>query len=161
MTWIESLRAQAEHHHACWNQLIERVPAESTRRRLDPGGPHLAWLLAHCLDEVDSTLEAVAGRPRLCAPWPPPGSADPDDPAPWDQLAVDWSRCSQALLAALQTMGPADLDRPPAVELHPAFAESLSTRRKWLQGHVFHLAYHLGQAAMLRAATERIRPAGH
>lgn len=157
MTWFDALRAQTRHHHACWSECIARVSASSTQVRLDPGGPHLAWLLAHCIDEVDSTGAAVAELPRLAPPGPGP---EQREVAPWQELTGQWTRCSNALLEALESMEPEELERPPAVEIHPAFVDTLRTRRQWLTGHVFHLAYHLGQAALLRAATERIGPSG-
>jgi hypothetical protein len=54
-------------------------------------------------------------------------------------------------LAALESVAPADLDLPPRVAMHPDFEASITDRRRFWSGHVFHMTYHLGQLGSLRA----------
>lgn len=151
MTWTETLGTQARHHHRCWSELIAQLGPKEARFRLDPKGPSIAWLLGHCCEEADSSVEAILAQPRVLGVNWAPGRD-------WMTLTQGWSRVSEQLLAGLASLKEHDLDQPCGVAIDPVFAGSLTNRRVWLQGHVFHLAYHLGQAQMLQAASKRIPP---
>jgi uncharacterized damage-inducible protein DinB len=70
----------------------------------------------------------------------------------WAALRADWVRVAEQTLASLDTLAEHDLERAPAVAMHAEFAGRLRTRADFLRGHVFHVAYHLGQIGALRAA---------
>ena len=115
------------------------------------GGPSIAWQLGHLLRDAETTAEAVAGL----EPVEPEHGDTPHwalvDAAGWDGLRERWAARSTACLAALEAVDDALLQAAPAVDLHPDFADHLSTRRAFWSGHVVHLAYHLGQIGSLRA----------
>lgn len=156
MSELDCLRAQARHHYAFLSRAIADVDAESARAVQRPDGPSIAWQVGHCADVTDSVAEAVAGTGRGLpadfgqrhglAHW---GASDAEG---WRDLRAAWERTSARTLAGLDALEPTDLEQPPAVEIHPAFGDLLRTRADFLRGHVFHLAYHLGQIGALRAA---------
>ena len=76
------------------------------------------------------------------------------DAADWLALREEWRARSEQILAALEGLAPADLERPPLVEILPDFKDTLTDRRRFWSGHVFHMAYHLGQLGSLRAELE-------
>lgn len=104
--------------------------------------PTVRWIVEHLLLETESTAEAVAGLARTHTEDPTLG---------WDALRAVWLERSAACLAALEGTTAADLDAPPAVKVLPAFVDTLTDRRRWWSGHVFHMGYHLGQLGSLRA----------
>ena len=69
-----------------------------------------------------------------------------------EALEAEWAAVAGDLRRTLAGLDEADLERPPAVELHPGFEDELATRRAFLEGHLFHLTWHAGQVGMLRAA---------
>ncbi len=153
MTWSESLLHQTRHHydwldHATADVDLARAtwPAEGER-------PSIAWQLGHILVNADRTAEAVGGVERLV---PRDRSAERHfgvaDEAGWEELKGLWLRVSARTLSALEALPESALESAPAVEIHPAFRERLTTRREFWSGHVFHVAYHLGQLGSLRAA---------
>ena len=73
----------------------------------------------------------------------------------WKQRMTQFRSASATLRSGLDRMTAPDLQLPCATEIHPAFRESLRNRGQWLAGHVFHMAYHQGQAALILAATGR------
>ena len=152
MSWSESLLHQTRHHYDWLKHATADVdlaqatwPAESER-------PSIAWLLGHILVNADSTAKAVGGLERLVTR---DLSAERHfgvaDGAGWEALTELWQRVSARTLAALEALPESALAAAPAVEIHPAFRERLTTRREFWAGHVFHVAYHLGQVGSLRA----------
>jgi len=107
--------------------------------------PSIRWIVEHLLLETESTAEAVAGLPRTHAE---------DSNLGWRALRAVWLERNAACLAALEGTTARDLDAPPAVDILPAFADTLTDRRRWWSGHVFHMSYHLGQLGSLRAELE-------
>ena len=73
------------------------------------------------------------------------------DAAGWLALTARWGEVAARTLGALEALSPADLEAPPATAIRPEFRASLATRRAFWAGHVFHVAYHLGQVGCLRA----------
>ncbi len=138
----ELLLLQTRHHYRWVDRATSDVGAEPARREILPGRPTIAWQVGHLIEEVESTAEA------LCGLSPPPSPL----PESWQELRRRWEASSGAALRALAGLGPGELAAPPGVPIHPGFEESLATRRHWWTGHVFHLAYHLGQVGLLRAA---------
>lgn len=145
MNDLELLLHQTRHVHAGLTAATADMDAAQARLRLGAGGerPSAAWLLGHLLLEAEATAEAVAGLTRTQAE----GALSED----WDVLRATWRTRSAACLAALEGVAPADLDLPPRVALHPDFEASITDRRRFWSGHVFHMTYHLGQLGSLRA----------
>lgn len=148
---IEMLR----HHYRWLTEATRGMDLEQARRALAPGRPSTAWLVAHLADDADSVLEAVVGAARSLPPDLAKRLSHPDlglrSAAEWRALRSTWADLSERVLAGLGGLTDEDLERPPAVAILPAFRESLATRRAFLSGHAFHVAYHLGQLGSLRA----------
>ncbi|MFT7679856.1 MAG: hypothetical protein ACI8QC_003861 [Planctomycetota bacterium] len=156
---LDGLRAQAAHHRRCWSEQTEGLKLATVLFRTHPAGPSVAWLLGHVLHEVDTTIEAVLDAERTLpnsfverashADWCVESQAD------WEQLRAHWSDACVTLEKGLKQLPAAALQEPCAVPIHAALGDALSTRLAWFQGHLFHLAYHLGQATLLRNAAVR------
>ena len=159
---LDGLRVRAAHHRRCWSEQTSALTLTTVTFRTHPAGPSIAWLLGHVLHEVDTTIEAVVGAARSL-----PGSFDKRashadwgvaSQADWEELRSCWLRACEALESGLEQLSPEALQSPCAVPIHEALGDALSTRLAWLQGHLFHLAYHLGQANLLRNAATRSTP---
>lgn len=151
------LLPQLRHHSAWLTRAIADVDWLRATFRLAPGPrPSIAWLVGHIAEGVDSIATAVAD----CGPFLDPafsGRREQRDwglksPPEWEALRESWERVAQGTLAGLEELGEDALDLAPAIEIHPEFRERLSTRRAFLAGECFHVAYHLGQIGTLRAA---------
>jgi len=138
------------HHYA----MVTRACAGLDLAQARAGAPSVAWILGHLTHVADTTLEAVGGRPRslpagfarhAAASW---GVVDAGG---WDALRAAWAATSGATHAAVAALAPGDLELAPAAAIHGAFSGILTTRHRFLQGHVFHVAYHLGQIGTRRA----------
>ncbi len=66
-------------------------------------------------------------------------------------LIQELNRLSSIQLSALKSLTDDDLERPPLVEVHEAFSSTLTSRMVFLEGHLFHVSYHLGAIGVLRA----------
>jgi len=138
------------HHYGLVTRCCARLDVEQARA----GTPSIAWILGHLTHVADTTLEAVGGTARSL----PEGFArhalpswGVADTAGWDALRAAWRATSEAARTAVAALEPGDLERPPAAAIRPEFAHTLTSRRRFLQGHVFHVAYHLGQIGLRRA----------
>lgn len=155
-TQLDGLRTQAAHHRRCWSEQTSGLELASVCFRTHPEGPSIAWLLGHVLHEVDTTIEALVGAPRSLPASFDERAGHPDwgvvSQGDWEQLRADWLRACEALEAGLAELPAEILDQPCAVTIHPALGSALDTRLAWFQGHLFHLAYHLGQVTLLRCA---------
>jgi hypothetical protein len=136
------LQEQTRNHYRWLERAVSDVDAELARRDPLAGRPSIAWQVTHLVEQVESTAQA------LCA-WTPPAG---DIPGSWDELRARFSASARGALAGLCDLTEADLAEPPLVPVHPSFEATLSTRLRWWSGHVFHVAYHLGQVGSLRAA---------
>jgi hypothetical protein len=153
MSRLALLQEQVAHH----DRLVEGFTGALSLAQAHhaAGGPSVAWLLGHVTWEVDTVLPAVAALPpTLDAGWnrhlvPHWGVADE---AGWRALRARWRATAAARRDALAGLRDGDLDLAPAVPMHPQVHGGRSTRLRFLQGHVFHVAYHLGQMGRLRAA---------
>jgi len=140
---IELLLLQTRQHHAALGRATDVSPADALWSP-DGARPSIAWLLDHLERETATSARAITGTvARADVPHERPA---------WDVLRERWRATSAATLDALERLAPEDLERPPAIELVPAFRASHATRARFWSGHVFHLAYHLGQIGALRAA---------
>ncbi|MDA1266002.1 MAG: DinB family protein [Planctomycetota bacterium] len=138
---IELLLLQTEQAHAAIRGMLAGVEAEHADWRPGEGRPSLSDLCAHWLEEVESTGEALTGQAR-----------GGPVPSAWAQARTRLNDAMARSLAGLRRLDESALEMAPLVAIHPGFEELLATRQNWWRGHVFHLVYHLGQAASLRAA---------
>lgn len=148
---VDLLRAQTRHVYDWLTRATEDVDAAAARVHLggDAARPTVAWIVGHLLAEAESTAEAVTGFAPTYVADPQTHGAAPD--ADWTALRAAWLARSAACLDAFQGVTSADLDAPPRVAILPEFADHLTDRRRFWSGHVFHMAYHLGQLGSLRA----------
>lgn len=150
MNDLELLLHQTRHVYRWLTSATQDVDFAAARFTLG-GRPSIAWLVGHLLVNADSTAAAVAGTERSVeergseAHWGCESASD------WEALRAEWIARSAGWLAAFEDLEPADLERPPLVELLPEFADRLRDRRRFWSGHVFHMGYHLGQLGSLRA----------
>ena len=163
---LEVLLAQLDHHgHVVSTQTAGLSFAQATFE-LAPGRPSIAWCLGHLIANTRTVAPSLCGAPA-------PDPDDPDDPEPhdrphfgvtdedaWATLHARWAPESAAARAAVAALADADLDLPLTTAVHPAFRDVLTSREKFLRGHLFHLAYHAGQIGTLRAAQGLAWPDG-
>lgn len=121
------------------------------------GRPTIAWHARHVGEAIESTHEAVFGHPPRhivhglgTADGP---VASPVEPWPtfWPELRQSVMLAASDLTARLQRASDGDLAEPPQVPILPAFRKALPTRQSFLEGHIYHVAYHIGSIAVLRA----------
>lgn len=141
----ELLLEQTRHRHDAIGRATDVTLAQARWPAAGPD-PSIAALLTHLHEDTGVTARAVCGLEVVARRGP-----EPPDEAGWRALRADWTALSRRFLTALAALAPEDLDRPPAIDLLPAFEESLATRARFWSGHVFHAAYHLGQIGRLRA----------
>lgn len=133
MNASELLLAQTQHHY----QGVLRSIADVDAHGAGTGDRSLKWQLEHLLHEVETTGEALAGLPR-----------DPEMPSDWEELGARFERSARANWEAFQGLDPMGA---LAVPVDPAFQDRIRCRADWWRGHLFHLAYHLGQIGRWRA----------
>lgn len=125
--------------------------------------PPIGWHACHLADAVASTAEAVALGPDTVVlseelrngarrrPAGAPDNAISYSPLELDTLVAEWNRLSSMLLTGLKSLTDGELEKPPMVEVHEAFQSTLTSRMVFLEGHLFHVSYHLGAVGLLRA----------
>lgn len=145
MDALELLLAQTHHRHAAFTTATE-VPLEQALWPAEGPDPSIAVLLSHLHEQTASTARALCGLEEAA----PPRVSIRDEQA-WQGARTAWKGLSDRFLGALGDLDPADLELPPLVDIEPVFRESLATRARFWSGHVFHVAYHLGQVGRLRA----------
>lgn len=155
MHWTDALLPPTRHHYSWLDEAIRGLDLAQARFELGAGRPSIAWIVGHVATVSDSVAEAVAGIGRLR----PELEARRGDAhygvqveADWRALAREWAEVSRRTLAGLERLDDAVLESAPATTIHPEFAERLETRHAFWSGHVFHVAYHLGQIGLLRGA---------
>tara|TARA_R110002126_G_scaffold69782_1_gene176043 strand:+ start:3534 stop:3995 length:462 start_codon:yes stop_codon:yes gene_type:complete len=146
--------AELQRRQELWSRLIADVDGPASRFALHAAGPSIAWLLGHNLVNTDSVAEAVGGRPRSLEATFGDRHAEPHfgvrTDADWNALRALWEPTAIRTRDAVRAQ--ADLDGAPDVPILPEFQGHLTTRRAFLDGHLFHLTWHAGQVGMLRAA---------
>ena len=153
MSWSASLLHQTRHHYDWLDHATADVDLAQATWPAQGERPSIAWQLGHILIETDRAAEAVGGLERLVTrDLSAERHFSVGDAAGWGALTELWHRVSARTLAALEALPESALAAAPAVEIHPAFRDRLTTRREFWSGHVFHVAYHLGQLGSLRAA---------
>ncbi|MCP3914544.1 MAG: DinB family protein [bacterium] len=151
MQWIDALMPQTRHHYRWLDAAVGDVGHEHASSRLTEKGPSIAWIVGHLTDVSDSVAEAVGGIGRMLDPAAP--QAEVADERTWRALVHDWNAVSVRTLASLERLSDEVLESAPSMAILPQFADRLSTRHAFWSGHLFHVAYHLGQVGSLRAAS--------
>jgi len=129
-------------------------PSSAPRSSAGPQGPSVAWLLGHLTWVSDAVIVAVAEQP---ASLPPEAQRHGQphwgvtDAAAWRALQQTWEATSRLRREALASLDDDVLSLAPAVAMRADVHGGQSSRGRFLEGHVFHLAYHLGQLGGLRA----------
>lgn len=116
-------------------------PVEATYRL--GGRPNISWHAVHVAEAIASTHEALFGE----RPEAPPRTIDGSWPGPRDAALAG----AAALRTRLAEVTDEELGMPPQVTVIPVFKESLTSRQSFLEGHLYHVAYHVGSVAVLRA----------
>jgi hypothetical protein len=150
------LVAKLQRRQEMWTRLIANVDGSGARFTLRDAGPSIAWLLGHTLVNTDSVAEAVGGLERSLSSEFRERHTDPHfgvrTGADWNELRARFEPTALRTRESVHALGEAGLERAPDVPIHPEFQAKLSTRRAFLDGHLFHLTWHAGQVGMLRAA---------
>ncbi len=131
---------QLEHRQNAILHMCEGFPQGQALAPLYAGGPNANSILEHLLEMSQATLLALGGSAHPTAPgkaWPAPSEA--------------FAQLAESMLEQAKSLTPDAWLRPPDIEVLPGFENSLSDKRKFLSGHIFHLAYHCGQLGSLRA----------
>lgn len=112
-------------------------------------GSHSAWeVLRHLTTWTEVPRRRILGEaPAVAAEedWPP---AVPGDEEAWREAVATLRRAHRRLVETVETLSDADLER---------CGGDGKTVRETLQGVLQHHAYHGGQLALLRRATEHGR----
>ncbi len=136
----ELLARQLEHRQRAIAHLVADLTAEEAQMPLHGQALSADWILMHLAQAAYTTLLALDG------------SADPVQPnGLYPHSRHEMERIGQALQTTVRSMGPETWTQAPAVEVLPAFRDTLKTRADFLSGHIFHLAYHAGQLGSLRS----------
>ena len=135
-------RLLTQRYRALERSLTAGIGPEEAMFRLG-GRPNISWHARHVAEAIASTHEALFGErfegpsEALDGPWPAPREA---------ALAA-----AAALRARLASATDEELSLPPQVTVLDAFKDSLTSRQRFLEGHLYHVAYHVGSMAVLRA----------
>ncbi|MEE2940090.1 MAG: hypothetical protein VX460_06885 [Planctomycetota bacterium] len=135
-------RLLAQRYRALERSLTAGIGLEEATFHLG-GRPNISWHARHLAEAIASTHEALFGErseglsEALEGPWPAPR-----------EVALAGAA---ALRARLAEATDEDLALPPQVTVIEAFKDSLTSRQRFLEGHLYHVAYHVGSVAVLRA----------
>jgi len=138
------LLQQLRHRYAVLARSLGDDVTEALARRDLAGRPTIAWHARHLADAIATCHRAVAARE--------PARPIPGQDARWGELREGALALAAGFADALGALAPEDLDASPAIEVHPAFRDTLTRRIQFAEGHVFHVTYHIGSIAVLRAA---------
>jgi len=141
---LEVLRRQLRHRYAVLARSLGEGVTEDLARRTLAGRPAIAWHAAHLADAIATCHRAVAAAE--------PARAVPLEGDAWTELRDATLALAHGFAAVLDALAPEDLGAPPAIEVHPAFRGTLTERAQFVEGHVFHVTYHVGSIAVLRAS---------
>jgi uncharacterized damage-inducible protein DinB len=130
---------------------IDGVDAAAARRRPIAAG-HTIWEIAlHIVgwrQEVTARLSGKAPTLPEIGDWP----SVPDDDRWWPEVGELLESSHRALVAAVEVLADADLERPVGDGREEAVGAGVSVAMM-LHGVVHHDAYHAGQIGVLRKAS--------
>ncbi|MFT7076930.1 MAG: hypothetical protein ACJA0P_002948 [Planctomycetota bacterium] len=159
----EFIVRQLEHRYRVLERALRNGLTEELAWRPLGGRPPIGWHACHIAEAIASTAEAIALGPGSMELVPEVqkgairrGSSPSPEAASYEEpgvqgLITELNRLSLKLLIALKSLTDADLEKPPLVEVHAAFRSTLVSRMVFLEGHLFHVSYHLGAIGLLRA----------
>lgn len=131
---------------------VEGIDHERSLIAPEPAGNCLNWIVGHLVHGYQFALPFVDREPVVppddLAPYAR-GAGPLDDPADaWriDDLLDAWTRSTERLEAGLRDLANDDLDRP----IDPFGSGRAQPLREYLSFLLFHQAYHVGQAGVLR-----------
>ncbi|MFG0318377.1 MAG: DinB family protein [Planctomycetota bacterium JB042] len=152
-TRLATLHRQLEHHYRVVLVLTEPLDLAAATFEIAAGRPSIAWCLGHLTHNVRTVPASVCdGNPvgeTTKHELPHFGVASGAD---WTALLGAWRQATADALEGLAVLRDEDLSKPLTVEVHPAFRGQLTSRERFLHGHLFHVAWHAGQIGALRAA---------
>lgn len=143
---LEFIARQLDHRYRVLQRSLGHGLTDELARKKLGERPSIAWHAQHLAEAMASTLEAVALGPGTARPFP---TSFEDQGLP--DLVSELNRRSSEVLSALKSLTDDDLERPPLVDVQPAFRSTLTSRMVFLEGHLFHVTYHLGAIGLLRA----------
>ena len=154
---------QLEHRYRTVERVLGNGVTQSLLWKQLGGRPPIGWHVAHLVEATATTAEAVAlgpgaielgdGLRNAALRHDPAGPQHATSYTPLDleALTAEWNRLSFIHLSALKSLTDGELEKPPLVDVHPAFQSKLTSRMVFLEGHLFHVSYHLGAVGLLRA----------
>ncbi|MCA9000540.1 MAG: DinB family protein [Planctomycetes bacterium] len=140
----ELLAAQLEQRAKVILSTVAAWSEEQAAVELHAGGPTGVSTLNHLVEVTVSTVNALGGVTR-----------EPESALGFLQARDRFMEVNQELTEMVRACSAEALQATPAIEIHPEFAHSLTTRQAFLLGHVFHLGYHAGQLGSLAARLQR------
>lgn len=146
-TITEVLAGQLAHRYRALERAVTAGVGDPEARFVLGSRPSIAWHTQHLRAAIHSIHEATLTGPQDPS-WAEPAPAREDD---WSSLRQSTLKAAERLRTGLEALDDNALTAPPLVPVLPAFREHLKTRRNFLEGHVFHVTYHLGSIATLRA----------
>ncbi len=158
-TVLEQLCRQTQNYQRLIDRFIADIDFGQACVRLAEGRPCLAWLVGHLSDNTGVVCCALRKAPSQTEAYPH-HFWQPRTAADWAGVKAEWAASSRRLLDILQSADDTLLAEAPEIEVHPAFRDQYTNKYAFLAGHVFHLAYHLGQMGSLRAALGLAWPVG-
>ena len=135
-------RLLVQRYSALERSLTAGVGPEEAQYQLG-GRPNISWHTRHVAEAIASTHEALFGERAeersgaLDGPWP----------APREALLAR----AAALRARLADASDEELSMPPQVPIIEEFRGKITSRQSFLEGHLYHVTYHVGSVAVLRA----------
>ena len=154
---------QLDHRYRVLQRSLTHGLTEELAWRPLGARPPIGWHAAHIAEAIASTLEAVALGPGAVpldqgvqesaarASQSSPREGDSYARTGLQTLIRELNLLSSKQLAALKSLTDDDLEKPPLVPVLAAFQTTLTSRMVFLEGHLFHVTYHLGAIGLIRA----------
>lgn len=134
-------------NHGALHQNLAGVTAAEALIQPRPAGNCLNWIVGHVTASRNGILRLLGEEPI----WGPGDAAryarssapieGAGDGLPFERIVADFDVAQERILAALERLGPADLEKP-----YP----DRGTVGEVLAFAYFHEAYHIGQAGLAR-----------
>ncbi len=149
---LTHLRRQLSHRYRALEYALENGLDLVAATSVLGSRPTAAWQAHHIGSAIASTHRAVLEDPPgdWCVALER-GPTPPADERAWRAQKASVLAGAEGLLSGLGRLDPGALDTPPLVPIHPSFREHLTTRGRFLEGHLYHVTYHLGALGVLRA----------
>lgn len=150
-SFAETIAAQYRFNYYVVNTNLQGITDEEARRRPQPGGNPLNWILGHIIMVRQALLTKLGSQPLLSAEstkaYGRGSKPDSELPARLPDLVAAYERSQEEMDALLARIGENELAGP--APFHPLGTPeaSLSTL---LQKAVCHEAYHAGQLGIGR-----------